>query len=46
VLIASVGFTETAFAMQAMTTLQTVAPHHLHGRVMSAQVLFFDGNLL
>src|SRR5713101_6615900 len=45
VLIASVGFTETAFAAQAMTTLQTVAPDHLSGRVMSVQVLFFDGSL-
>jgi len=45
VLIASVGFTEEAFAMQAMTTLQTVAPDHLRGRVMSVQVLFFDGSV-
>ncbi|HET7640534.1 MAG TPA: MFS transporter [Ktedonobacteraceae bacterium] len=44
-LIASVGFTEEAFAMQAMTTLQTVAPDHLRGRVMSVCVLFFDGSL-
>ncbi len=40
VLIASVGFTEETFAMQAMTTIQTVAPDHLSGRVMSVQVLF------
>ena len=45
VLIASVGFTEETFAMQAMTTIQTVAPDHLSGRVMSVQVLFFDGSL-
>src|SRR5713101_10211186 len=45
VLIASVGFAETAFAAQAMTTIQTVAPDHLQGRVMSVQVLFFDGSL-
>ena len=45
VLIASVGFMETAFAAQAMTTLQTVTPDHLSGRVMSVQVLFFDGSL-
>ena len=44
-LIASVGFAETAFAAQAMTTIQTVAPGHLQGRVMSVQVLFFDGSL-
>ncbi len=45
VLIASVGFMEEAFAMQAVTTLQTAAPDHLRGRVMSVQVLFFDGSL-
>ncbi len=45
VLIASVGFTEEAFAMQAMTALQTITPDHLLGRVMSVQVLFFDGSL-
>ena len=44
-LIAIVGFAETAFAVQAMTTIQTVAPDHLQGRVMSVQVLFFDGSL-
>jgi MFS family permease len=45
VLIASVGFMETAFAAQALTMLQTVVPDHLRGRVMSVQVLFFDGSL-
>lgn len=45
VLIASVGFMETAFAAQALTTLQTISPDHLRGRVMSVQVLFFDGSL-
>jgi MFS family permease len=45
VLIASVGFTEETFAIQAMTMLQTITPDHLHGRVMSVQVLFFDGSL-
>ena len=44
-LIASVGFTEEAFAVQGMTALQMVAPDHLSGRVMSVQVLFFDGSL-
>ena len=44
-LIASVGFMEMAFAAQATTTLQTVAPDHLRGRVMSVQVVFFDGSL-
>ncbi|GHO87485.1 MFS transporter [Dictyobacter formicarum] len=45
VLIASVGFMETDFAAQAMTALQTAAPDHLRGRVMSVQILFFDGSL-
>ncbi|HEY3992847.1 MAG TPA: MFS transporter [Ktedonobacteraceae bacterium] len=45
VLIASVGFVETAFAAQAITMLQTVAPDHLRGRVMSVCVLFFDGSV-
>ena len=44
-LIASVGFAETAFAFQAITMLQTVAPDHLRGRVMSVYVLFFDGSV-
>ena len=44
-LIASVGFTEEAFAAPAMTMLQMVTPDHLHGRVISVQVLFFDGSL-
>jgi predicted MFS family arabinose efflux permease len=45
VLIASVGFMETAFGAQALTTLQTVTPDHLRGRVTSVQVLFLDGSL-
>jgi len=45
VLIASVGFAETAFAQLSITTLQTVAPDHLRGRVMSVYVLFFDGSV-
>ncbi len=45
VLIASVGFAETTFATLAITTLQTVAPNHLRGRVMSVYVLFFDGSV-
>jgi MFS family permease len=45
VLIASVGFAETTFAQLSITTLQTVAPNHLRGRVMSVQVLFFDGSV-
>ncbi len=45
VLIASVGFAEATFATLAITTLQTVAPNHLRGRVMSVYVLFFDGSV-
>ena len=44
-LIAGVGFMEITFATQATTMLQTLAPNHLSGRVMSVQVLFFDGSL-
>ena len=39
------GSAEIAFATLAMTTLQTVAPDHLRGRVMSVYVLFFDGSV-
>jgi len=45
VLIAGVGFAETTFAQLAITMLQTIAPDHLRGRVMSVYVLFFDGSL-
>ncbi|QBD76153.1 MFS transporter [Ktedonosporobacter rubrisoli] len=45
VLIAGIGLTESIFASQAMTMLQMVTPGHLHGRVISVQVLFFDGSL-
>jgi MFS family permease len=45
VLIASVGFAETAFAQLSLITLQTVAPDHLRGRVMSVTLLFFDGSV-
>lgn len=44
-LITSVGFAEQTFAVQGMTALQTIAPDHLRGRVMSVQTLFFDGSL-
>ncbi|MBE3558663.1 MAG: MFS transporter [Ktedonobacteraceae bacterium] len=44
-LIAGVGFSETAFAAQTLTALQTLPPDHLRGRVMSVQVLFFDGSV-
>ncbi|GLV55708.1 MFS transporter [Dictyobacter sp. S3.2.2.5] len=45
VLIAGVGGLEIDFAAQSMTALQTTAPDHLRGRVMSVQILFFDGSL-
>ncbi len=45
VLIASVCFTEEAFATQALTALQTIVPDHLRGRATSVQILFFDGSL-
>jgi MFS family permease len=45
VLIAGVGFAETAFAQLSIITLQTVAPDHLRGRVMSVTLLFFDGSV-
>jgi len=45
VLIASVGFSQIAFTALANTTLQTVAPDHLRGRVMSVYMLFFAGSI-
>jgi predicted MFS family arabinose efflux permease len=45
VLIASVGFVETAFAQLSITILQTVTPDHLRGRVMGVCILFFDGSV-
>jgi len=44
-LIASVGGAEIVFTTLAVTMLQTVAPDHLRGRVMSVAILFFDGSL-
>ena len=44
-LLAVVGFAESAFASQATTLIQVTAPDHLRGRVMSVYVLFFDGSL-
>jgi MFS family permease len=45
VLIASVGVAETVFGALAITTLQTVAPDHLRGRVISVYILFFTGSV-
>ncbi|MGH2346483.1 MAG: MFS transporter, partial [Chloroflexota bacterium] len=45
VLIASVGGAEITFATLAGTMLQTIAPDHLRGRVMSVCILFFDGSV-
>ena len=45
VLIASVGFAQIAFAAIANTTLQTVTPDHLRGRIMSVYMLVFAGSI-
>ena len=45
ILIASVGFAQIAFSATANTTLQTVAPDHLRGRVMSVYMLVFAGSI-
>ncbi len=45
VLIATVGFTQIAFSATANTTLQTVTPDHLRGRIMSVYMLVFAGSI-
>ncbi len=45
VLIAGVGVAETLFGALATTTLQTVAPDHLRGRVGSVYILCFTGSI-
>jgi MFS family permease len=45
VLIAAVGFSQIAFSATANTTLQTVAPDYLRGRVMSVYMLVFAGTV-
>lgn len=44
VLIAGTGFAQIAFAAVANTTLQTVTPDHLRGRIMSVYMLVFNGS--
>jgi MFS family permease len=44
-LIAGVGFAQIAFSATANTTLQTVAPDRLRGRVMSVYMLVFAGSV-
>ena len=45
VLIAVVGFAQITFSATANTTLQTVTPDHLRGRVMSVYMLVFAGSV-
>ena len=45
VLIAMVGFAMIAFSATANTTVQTVVPDHLRGRVMSVYMLVFAGSI-
>jgi MFS family permease len=44
-LIASVGFAQIAFSATANTTVQTVAPDHLRGRVLSVYMMVFAGSI-
>jgi MFS family permease len=44
-LIAGVGFAQIAFSATANTTVQTVAPNYLRGRVMSLYMLVFAGSI-
>jgi MFS family permease len=45
VLIASVGFAQIAMSAVANTTLQTIAPNRLRGRVMSVYMMVFAGSV-
>ncbi|GAC1379377.1 MAG: MFS transporter [Ktedonobacteraceae bacterium] len=45
ILIAGTGFAMIAFSTTANTTLQTIAPDHLRGRVMSVYMLVFAGSV-
>ncbi len=44
-LIACVGFAQIAFTAISNTTLQTVTPDHLRGRIMSVYMLVFAGSI-
>ncbi|HLX58171.1 MAG TPA: MFS transporter [Ktedonobacteraceae bacterium] len=44
-LIASVGFAQIALSAVANTTIQTIAPDHLRGRVMSVYMMVFAGSV-
>jgi Transmembrane secretion effector len=45
VLITAVGGAETLFTELAVTLVQSLAPNHLRGRVISVYIFFFDGTL-
>lgn len=45
ILIAGIGVTVAIFGALAITLLQTVAPDHLRGRVVSVYIFFFTGSL-
>ncbi|HZO73802.1 MAG TPA: MFS transporter [Ktedonobacteraceae bacterium] len=45
VLIASVGFAQIALSATSNTTLQTVTPDYLRGRIMSVYMLVFAGSI-
>jgi MFS family permease len=44
-LIAMVGFAQISFSATANTTLQTISPDHLRGRIMSVYMLVFAGSV-
>ncbi|GHO91583.1 MFS transporter [Reticulibacter mediterranei] len=44
-LIAAVGFAQIAFSATANTTIQTISPDHLRGRIMSVYMLVFAGSV-
>lgn len=45
VLIASVGFAQIVFSATSNTTLQTVTPDNLRGRIMSVYMMVFAGSV-